>query len=323
MRIVILDAATTEQGLDCWAPLRALGEVTVYARSSPAETRERIATADAVLTNKAVLGAAELAAATQLRYVGVLATGYNVVDLAACRERDIAVANVPGYSTESVAQLVFAFVLHHAQDVAGHAAAVRAGRWADGPDFCFTLKPLRELSGQTLALVGSGAIGSAVARIAEGFGMRVLRCAVPGSPTPGRIPLAEALPQADVVTLHCPLTPATAKLVDGAFCAQLKPGALLVNTGRGGLIDEAALLVALRDGVLGAAALDVLTAEPPAADHPLLRADAPWAARLLVTPHLAWATVEARRRLVAAAAANLQAFLGGERRNRVESPHAD
>ena len=319
MRIVILDAATTEQGSDCWAPLRALGAVTVHARSTPAETAQRLADAEVVLTNKAVVGAAELAAAPKLRYVGVLATGYNIVDVAACRARGIAVANVPGYSTESVAQLVFAFLLQHAQDVVGHAAAVRAGRWAAGPDFCFTLKPLRELSGQTLALVGSGAIGGAVARIAEGFGMRVLRCAVPGSKSPGRVPLDEALPQSDVVTLHCPLTPETSKLVNAAFFAQLKPGALLVNTGRGGLIDEAALVAALQGGRLGGAALDVLTAEPPAADHPLLRADAPWADRLLVTPHIAWATVEARGRLVAHAAENLQAFVAGERRNRVDA----
>lgn len=318
MRIAVLDAATTEQGNDCWAALRALGEVAIHARSSPTEAIARTAGAGALLTNKTPITAELIAACPDLRYVGVLATGYNVVDLAACRARGIAVANVPGYSTASVAQLVFAFILHHAQDVAGHAAAVRGGRWAAGPDFCFALRPLRELAGQTLALVGSGAIGSAVARMAEGFGMRVLRCAVPGSPTPGRTPLAEALPQADVVTLHCPLTPATTRLVDAAFLAAMKPGALLVNTGRGGLLDEAALAAALAGGRLGGAGLDVLGTEPPPPDHPLLRPDASWSQRLWITPHLGWATVEARARLVDEAAANLRAFLAGERRNRVD-----
>jgi glycerate dehydrogenase len=318
MRIVILDSATTEQGHDCWAPLRGLGEVVIHPRSNPAEARERVAGADAVLTNKVPVTAELLAAAPSLRYVGVLATGYNIIDLDACRKRGIAVANVPGYSTESVAQLVFAFLLQQAQDVAGHAAAVRRGGWAAGPDFCFALQPLRELSGQTLAILGSGAIGSAVARIADGFGMRVLRCAVPGSASPGRIPLAEALPQADAMTLHCPLTPSTTRMVDAAFLDQMKHGAVLVNTGRGGLIDEGALLGALSSGRLGSACLDVLTVEPPPADHPLLRRDLPCAGRLLITPHIAWATIEARARLVAEASGNLRSFLSGERRNRVD-----
>lgn len=318
MRIVILDAATTEQGRDCWDPLRALGDVAVHARSSAAEACERVAGADAVLVNKVPVTAGLLAAAPSLRYVGVLATGYNGIDLDACRTRSLAVTNVPGYSTESVAQLVFAFLLQQAQDVGGHASVVRRGGWAAGPDFCFALQPLRELAGQTLAVLGSGAIGSAVIRIAEGFGMRVLRCAVPGSATPGRIPLAEALPQADAITLHCPLTPSTSSLVNAAFLARMKPGAVLVNTGRGGLIDETALAAALEAGRLGAACLDVLTTEPPACDHLLLRPDAPWAGRLLVTPHIGWATVEARARLVGLAAGNLRSFHAGERLNRVD-----
>lgn len=318
MRIAILDSATTEQGCDCWTPLRALGELAVHARSSPSEACARSAAAEAVLTNKVPVTAELLAAAPTVRYVGVLATGCNNIDLEACRRHGVAVANVPGYSTASVAQLVFAFLLQQAQDVAGHAAVVRRGGWAAGPDFCFTLQPLRELAGQTLAVLGSGAIGSAVARIAEGFGMRVLRCAVPGSSSLGRVPLPEALPQADAITLHCPLTPATTRLVDAAFLARLKPGAVLVNTGRGGLIDEAALAQALASGRLGAACLDVLTAEPPTLDHPLLRTDAPWADRLLVTPHIGWASVEARARLVAQATENLRCFQSGGRLNRVD-----
>mgnify|MGYP000274200255 CR=1 FL=1 len=196
-------------------------------------------------------------------------------------------------------------------------AAVRAGRWAVGPDFCFGLQPIRELAGMTLAIVGTGAIGGAVARIAEGFGMRVLRAQVPGSATPHRVPLAAALAEADAVTLHCPLTPATARLVDASFLAGMKPGAVLINTGRGGLVDEAALAAALASGRLGAAALDVLDREPPPAGHPLLDPSAPWAGRLLVTPHLGWMSVEARARLVGEAVENLRAFLRGERRNRV------
>ncbi len=317
MRIVILDAATTDQGDDAaWAPLRALGAVEVHARTAPGEVAARLAGAEAVITNKVLLGADEVAAG--MRYIGLLSTGVNAVDLAACRARGVAVTNVPGYSTASVAQLVIAFLLHHATDVAGHAAAVRAGAWAATPDFCFVLRPLRELAGQTLAVVGSGAIGSAVARIAEAVGMTVVRCAVPGSSSSGRTPLAEALPRADAVSLHCPLTPATTRLVDAAFLAAMKSGAVLVNTGRGGLVDEGALLEALRSGRLGAACLDVLTREPPAADHPLLRADAPWAGRLHVTPHIGWATVEARTRLVGEVAANLAEFRAGGRRNRVD-----
>lgn len=317
MRIVVLDAFTTDQGRDCWDGLRALGDVRVHPRTAAAETAARIAGAEAVLTNKVALGAGELAAAPQLRYIGVLATGTNVIDLAAAAARGVAVANVPGYSTASVAQLVFAFLLQHAVDVAGHGAAVRAGRWAAGPDFCFGLQPIRELAGMTLAIVGTGAIGGAVARIAEGFGMRVLRAQVPGSATPHRVPLAAALAEADAVTLHCPLTPATARLVDASFLAGMKPGAVLINTGRGGLVDEAALAAALASGRLGAAALDVLDREPPPAGHPLLDPSAPWAGRLLVTPHLGWMSVEARARLVGEAVENLRAFLRGERRNRV------
>jgi len=322
MRITILDADTTDKGdLAAWDVLRALGDVTVHPRTAPADIGARIRGADAVIINKCVLGAAELAAATapNLRYVGLLSTGTNAVDLAAARTRGLAVTNVPGYSTASVAQLVFAFLLHHAFDVAGHAAAVRSGAWAATPDFCFTLGPLTELAGKTLVVVGSGAIGSAVITIAEAFGMTVIRAAVPGSSTAGRVPLAEALPRADAVTLHCPLTPQTTRLVDAAFLNAMKPGAILVNTGRGGLIDEGALRDALAAGRLGAACLDVLTREPPPADHPLLRADAPWAKRLYVTPHIGWATVEARRRLIGEVAANLAEFVKGGRRNRVES----
>jgi glycerate dehydrogenase len=214
--------------------------------------------------------------------------------------------------------LVFAMILHFACRAGEHDAAVKAGRWATGPDFCFFLAPLHELADKTLVVLGSGAIGQAVARIAGGFGMQVLAGAVPGSPSPNRVPLDEALPAADVVTLHCPLTAATHKLVDRRFLAHLKPGAILINTSRGPIVDEGALREALAAGTLGGVGLDVLEREPPAPGHTLLDPHAPWASRLLVTQHLGWGTVEARRRLATEVAVNLAAFLAGQGRNRVD-----
>jgi glycerate dehydrogenase len=322
MRIVILDSFAADQGdLDShWAGLRALGELTIYPRSTTAEVRPRAAGAAAVLTNKVPIGADTFAALPALRYVGVLATGTNVVDLGAATAAGVAVTNVPGYAAESVAALVFALVLHFTPDVAGHAAAVRSGGWAASPDFSFFTRPLHELAGKTLVVVGGGAIGGAVARIGAGFGLRIVQAAVPGSPPRAgapRTPLAEALPRADIVTLHCPLTEATRGMVDARFLAAMKPGAILVNTARGGLVDETALIAALSAGRLGGIGLDVLSVEPPPADHPLTAPRAPWADRLVVTPHIGWGTVEARRRLAGEVTENLAAFLRGERRNRV------
>lgn len=319
MRIVVLDSFTTDQGADCWQGLRAFGSVELHARTPAAAVAARAHGAGAVLTNKAIVDAESIAAlaTTGLRYIGVMATGTNVVDLAAAKRHGITVTNVPGYSTESVAQLVMALVLHLANDVAGHSARVKDGGWAACPDFCFFTKPLSELAGKTLVIVGQGAIGGALARIAGAFGMRVIAGAVPGSTTPGRTPLAEALPQADVVSLHCPLTPATQGLVGTEFLARLKPGALLINTGRGPLLDEGAVVQALASGRLGGLGIDVLAKEPPAAGHPLLDPTPAWASRVVVTPHIAWGTVEARARLVGEVVANLAAFSAGQPRNRV------
>jgi glycerate dehydrogenase len=317
MRIVLLDSFAADQGDSGWPGLRALGDVAVYPRTPPGLVLERSAGAQALLTNKVVLSAELMSSLPDLRYIGVTATGTNVVDLDAAKARTIAVTNVPAYSTESVAQLVFAMILHFAFDVGAHDAAVKAGRWASGPDFCFFLKPLSELCGKTLVVVGFGSIGKAVARIATAFGMKVIAAQVPGSANVDRVPLAEALPLADVVTLHCPLTPATQSLVDRRFLATLKPGAILVNTSRGPVVDETALLETLRSGGLGGVALDVLGTEPPAVGHPLLDPTAPWARRLVVTPHLGWGTVEARTRLAECVVANLASFIAGERRNRV------
>jgi glycerate dehydrogenase len=318
MNIVLLDSFPADQGAPGWQGLFPLGDVQVHPRTPPDQVLARAADADVVVTNKVVLGADTLARLPRLRYIGVCATGTNVVDVAAARARGIAVTNVPGYAAESVAQTVFAAVLHFAVDVAAHGAAVKRGDWARSPDFCFFRKPLVELAGKRLVILGLGAIGGAVARIGRGFGMQVQAAAVPGSRSADRVPLDEALPGADVVSLHCPLAPATERLVGAAFLARLPAHALLVNTSRGGLIDEPALLASLAAGHLGGVALDVLAQEPPPADHPLTDPRAPFADRVLVTPHLAWGTVEARARLRAEVTENLAAFLRGERRNRVD-----
>ncbi len=318
MRIIILDGYTTDAGRpEDWTRLHALGEVTVYPRTTRAETVARCQGASLVMTNKVILDEAIFAGLPELRYVGLCSTGTNAVDLDAARARGIAVTNVPGYSTQSVAQLVFAMVLHFASGVAPHAAAVKAGRWAAGPDFCFQLQPLVELAGKRLAVLGMGAIGQQVARIGRAFGMEVLPAAVPGSTTRDRVPLAQALAQADVVTLHCPLSPATANLVNATFLASLKPGAMLINTSRGGVVSEPDVVAALAAGRLGAFASDVLAQEPPSAGHPLTDPNAPYADRVVVTPHLAWLTDEARARLRHEVGENAAAFLRGERRNRV------
>jgi len=315
---VLLDSFATDQGETRWTELRALGELLAYPRTNPAQVRQRCAGAGAILTNKVVISAELMAALPELRYIGLTSTGTNVVDLEAASSRGIAVTNVPAYSTESVAELVFAMILHFAFRASDHDHAVKSGRWAAGPDFCFFLHPLHELHGRTLVLLGLGAIGKAVARIGAAFGMNIIPAAVPGSASAGRTPLAEALPLADVVTLHCPLTLATRGMADGAFFAALKAGAIFINTSRGPVVDEMALLDALRAGRLGGAGLDVLEREPPASEHPLLDPGAPWASRLLVTPHLAWGTVEARRRLASQVAQNLAAFQSGARLHRVD-----
>lgn len=321
-RIVVLDSFTIDQGEPetAWRELSALGDLVVHPQTEPEEIGSRAAGALAVISNKVPLGAEELAALPTLRYVGVSATGTNVVDLTAARTAGIAVSNVPGYATESVAELVFALILHFSHDVAGHNAAVKVGVWSASSDFCFFRQPLMELAGKTLVVVGSGAIGGAVARIAEAFGMRVVRAAVPGAPARAgqtRTPLPEALPLADFVSLHCPLTEATQGLVGAEFLDAMKPGAILINTGRGGLVDEAALAGALSSGHLGGAGLDVLSTEPPPPNHPLTDPRAPWTGRVVVTPHIGWGTVEARRRLVTEVARNLEAFLRDESRNRI------
>jgi glycerate dehydrogenase len=323
MRIVILDSFAADQGdpTYTWEGLRALGELTVFSRSHEDQLLERARGATAILTNKVDIRGELFEMLPEIRYVGVLATGTNIVDLEGARAHGVAVTNVPGYATDAVAQLTWALILRLTHDVSAHDRAVKAGRWASSPDFCFFEQPLVELAGKTMAIVGTGSIGGAVARIAEAFGMHVLRAAVPGAPPrPGvsRVRLPDALAEADVVSLHCPLTSLTRGLVDATFLRAMKPKAILVNTSRGALINEADLRAALAAGRLGGVALDVLATEPPPPDHPLLDPRAPWAHRVIVTPHIGWGTLEARRRLEQAVTRNLRAFIAGERLNRVD-----
>jgi len=283
MKIVVLDGYALNPGDLSWDELGRCGRVEVHDRTREDQVLERAAGAGMLLTNKTPLSAATLRALPDLRYIGILATGTNVVDLAAARAAGVAVTNVPSYAAASIAQHVAALILHFTQDVAGHSAAVKAGAWAASPDFAFFTKEISELDGKTLVLVGSGAIGGAVARIAGAFGMRVVRAAVPGSPTrAGRAPLADALPGADFVSLHCPLTDATRGMVDARFLAALKPGAILINTARGPIVDEDALYDALTKGTIAGAGLDVHTIEPrPTPDR---LATLP---NVILTPHIA------------------------------------
>jgi len=318
VRIVILDGYPIDQGQLDWNAVSVSGELTVHPRSQPEEVIERAAGAEVLMTNKVLLAGDTIAQLRELRYVGILATGTNVIDFAACRARQIAVTNVPGYCAPSVAQFVIAMLLQFLEDVPSYVAAVRANAWAAQPDYALFLRPRVELAQKTMAILGLGSIGGKVADLARAFGMNVLAAAVPGGTVDGRVPLGEALAAADVVSLHCPLTEQTRRLVNRDFLRAMKPGAVLVNTARGALVDEGALLDALAEGTLGGALLDVVEQEPPRRDHPLFDGQAPWASRVVVTPHVSWGTVEARRRLIQTAGENLAAFLRGERLNRVD-----
>lgn len=312
MRIVVLDGYTLNPGDLDWAPLRGLGAVEIHDRTGAADIVGRAQGAEVVLTNKVPLRAETIAALPALRYIGVLATGTNVVDLAAAKARGIVVTNVPAYGTRSVAQHVFALILELTNHVGRHGAAVRAGRWVQGPDWCFWDAPLVELEGLTLGVVGYGRIGRAVAEIGRAFGMRVIAHSRGDTPGAGKVGLDELFQRSDVVSLHCALVPETQGLVNAARLALMKPTALLINTGRGPLVVESELAEALRAGRIAGAAADVLAVEPPGADNPLL--DAP---NCLLTPHIAWATRAARARLLATVVENIRAFVAGRPLNRV------
>ncbi len=309
LEIVVLDGFTLNPGDLDWAALEKLGNLTVHDYTAPEQIVARAGRARAVLTNKTPLSASTLDLLPDLRYIGVLATGYNVVDVRAATAKGITVTNVPAYSTDSVAQHTFALLLELCQHVQLHADAVQRGEWTASRDFSFWRTPLIELSGKTLGIIGLGRIGRQVARIAAGFGMQVLAYATKRDKTPLQegfawAEIAEIWPAADIISLHCPLLPETAGLINQATISQMKRSAILLNTSRGGLVVEQDLADALNCGRIAAAGLDVLSIEPPPATNPLLTAK-----NCLITPHIAWASQAARERLMAAAAANLSAWL--------------
>ncbi|WP_266362781.1 D-2-hydroxyacid dehydrogenase [Tellurirhabdus rosea] len=314
MKITYLDAYALNPGDLDWAPLETLGDVTFYDRTAPEELLARAAEADLLLVNKIRFSAETLAQLPRLRYIGVTATGYDIIDVKAARERGITVTNVKGYSTESVAQHTFALLLELAYRTSVHEASVRAGDWGRQPDFCYWKTPLVELAGKTLGLVGYGDIGRRVADIGRAFGMNIL---VNRRDTSEALPegrqyadLATVFAESDVVSLHCPMTADNRGFVNRERLSTLKPTAYLINTSRGGLINEPDLAEALNAGRLAGAGLDVLTQEPPVSGSPLIGAK-----NCVLTPHIAWASREARQRLLLLAAENIKAFLEGRPKN--------
>ena len=316
MHAVFLDLASlAEQDLDLSAFETTVDDWRTFAATAPPERVGNIGDAEIVVTNKIVLDDAVLRAAPNVKLICLTATGYNNVDIDTARELGITVCNISGYATDSVVQHVFALMLAHQTRLFDYTAAVKRGDWSRSPRFCLLDYPVRELRGMTLGIVGYGELGHGVARIAEAFGMRVLVSQRPGgAPKAGRVPFAEVLRESDVITLHVPLLDNTRHLIDATALAAMKPDALLINTARGAVVDNVALAEALRDGVIGGAAIDVLDVEPPPLDHPLLADDIP---NLIVTPHSAWAGRQARQNAVDETVANIQAFLDGRPRNRV------
>ena len=316
IRIVVLDGYTLNPGDLSWNALESMGDCVIYERTSPSEVVERCRDAEVVLTNKVPVMAAEIEQLPRLAYIGVLATGYNVVDLQAASRRGIVVTNIPAYSTDSVVQMVFAHLLNVTNAVQLHSDSVRRGDWTHCADFSYTLSRQTELVGKTIGIVGLGHIGSRVAAVAYAMGMKVVastsksRDELPAYITP--LAWDDFLAASDVLSLHCPLTDRTRHLIDAASIAKMKEGAILINTGRGPLLDEQAVAAALESGKLAAVCVDVLSTEPPAADNPLLTAR-----NCYITPHIAWATYEARVRLMQIAVANIEAYLAGAPVNRV------
>ena len=323
IRIVVLDGATLNPGYrpgadpgdNPWDAVAALGELVVHERTPRELVRERAAGASVLLTNKTPIDADTIRALPDLKLICVLATGADIVDADAAASCGVVVCNVPEYATDSVAQHVFALLLECTNAVGDHAAAVRAGQWQQSPDWCFRTQPTIELAGKTMGIVGYGRIGSRVGGLAQAFGMHVLTAgtshAQPGSdPFVEWTTMARVFAESDVVTLHCPLTRRSAGFVNASLLSSMKPHSILINTSRGGLIDEHALAAALAKGRPGAAALDVLSVEPARDNNPLLAAP-----NAVITPHMAWSTLAARQRLMRETAANVAAFLQGTPRN--------
>lgn len=311
MKICILDGYSLNPGDLDWSPVERLGDVTLFDRTPADKIVERAADADIVLTNKVPFSADSLRQLPRLRFICVLATGYNIIDTEAAARQGVVVANIPAYSTMSVAQMAFAHILNITNHVASYAREVADGKWTNCPDFCFWDSALTELAGKTMGIVGLGNTGMATARIAVAMGMKVVAMTsksadtLPEGITPA--PLDDVLASADVVSLHCPLTPSTRHLINAASIAKMKPSAILINTGRGPLVDEQAVADALNGGRLAAFGADVLSQEPPRGDNPLLSAR-----NCFLTPHIAWATLEARTRLMSTATENVRQFIAGE-----------
>ena len=316
MKIVILDGHTLNPGDLSWKAFEELGEVVVYERSSPEQVIERSLDCDVLITNKAIVSSQAIEGADNLKYIGVTATGVNIVDIDAASEKGVPVCNVVGYGRDSVAQMVFAHVLNLVHRLARQSNDVRKGGWSASSDFCYWLHPALELSGLTFGIIGLGEIGQSVSRIAQGFGMKVIAFTRDES----RVPpdgvtwksLDKLFTESDFISLHSPLTPETENIVNRSNISKMKPSAYILNTGRGQLIDEHALAEALNSGRIAGAGLDVLSAEPPKADNPLLSSK-----NCFVTPHIAWATKAARERLMQMSADNLKAFASGSIVNRV------
>ena len=314
MKIVVLDGYTLNPGDLSWKALEALGDCSVYDRSAPEEVIHRAIDAEVILTNKTVLSAETIGSLAKLQYIGVLATGYNIVDVEAAGKCGIPVSNVPTYGTESVAQMVFAHLLNLTQNVAYHAQTVKDGRWSKRPDFCYWDTPLIELQGLTMGIIGFGRIGQTTAWLARAFGMKVIAYdVIPPVEMPEGCELfglEDIFRKADVISLHCPLTQETENLINAERLALMKPTAFLINTSRGQLVDEQALADALNNDKLAGAGLDVLSVEPASEHNPLSTAKSCY-----ITPHIAWATRAARKRLLKVAVDNVAAFLTGKQQN--------
>lgn len=313
MKIVALDTATLDQGDMDWSGIRALGELVLYQRSSPEEVIPRAAEAEAILVNKVIINADVMAALGKLKYVGLSATGTNNVDLTEAQRRNIAVTNIPGYAANSVAQHAIAMILHFASKIAFYDDQVRQGKWISCEDFCFFPKPLIELVGKKLGIIGYGAIGRRVGEIGRALGMEILAYDLPEYVDPEvSTPLDEVFSQADFLTIHCPLTEQTKGLICSKRLATMKPTAVVINTARGPIVNEADLAKALKDGTIAGAGVDVLSSEPPCPDNPLLSAP-----NIVITPHVSWGSFESRSRLMVIMTENLRAFIKGRQLNRV------
>lgn len=318
MNIVILDGNAANPGDLSWEPLKAFGQLTVYPRSTVSEVVERAKEADIILTNKVVFSEDVFRSLPRLKYLGILATGYNIVDLEAASRHGVTVTNIPAYSTDSVVQMTFAQILNITNRIGHYAQEARDGRWSRNPDFCYWDTPLMELSGKTMGVVGLGHIGMKVAQLARNFGMDVFAVTSKNSAElPDGIQKTTfegLLGVSDILSLHCPLTDQTHELINRRTLSMMKPTAILINTGRGPLVNEADVAAALVEGKLGAYGADVMCQEPPAADNPLFTAP-----NAYITPHIAWASIEARSRLLNIAFENIRAFLSGKPQNVVNS----